>query len=139
MVAGQRLGRARRSSKGGTVDHAQFDRVARAFGAATSRRLALRGLAVSLLGGVGLGAILKDASAQRRRCGAQYAGCNQERDCCHGLICKNLVNPHAEAEFSGTCAYRRGCGRNNDFCKRNRDCCTRQYRCQNRRCQRRRK
>ena len=126
------------------MDSNQFDRLTRSFGAAATRRNALRGLAAGLLGATGLGATLSEIDARRRRrrrnrnrrCGAQYAGCNSERDCCEGLICQELKNPGAEAEFSGTCAYRRGCGKKNDYCQKNRDCC-RQFQCKGRRCKRR--
>jgi hypothetical protein len=123
------------------MDDTRFDALARAVGAVTTRRSALRGVAAGILGSVGLGGVLDDVAAQRqgsgyRRCGKQYAGCNQGRDCCAGLRCKTLRNPHAEAEFSGVCAYQGGCGRRNDFCKKNRDCC-RKFRCRNRKCKRR--
>ena len=131
------------------MDDTRFDQLARSVSAATTRRTALGGMALALLGAVGLGAGVAEIDAQRRRrrnrnrnrggrrnCGAQYAGCNDGRDCCTGLICKELRNPSVEAEFSGTCAYRGGCGKTNDFCKKNRDCC-RQFRCGGRKCRRR--
>jgi hypothetical protein len=115
------------------VDGTQFDSLARIVGAAGSRRAALRGLAGGLVGFAGL----KTAGeVGARRCGAQYAGCNNDNDCCTGLICRALTNPSAESEFDGTCAYKRGCGKRNDFCKKNRDCC-RRFRCRGRRCRRR--
>ena len=128
------------------MDDARFDRLTRSV-SATTRRTALGGLVLGLLGAAGLGVDVAEIDAQRRRnrnrnrggrrnCGQQYAGCNDGRDCCTGLICKELRNPSVEAEFSGTCAYRGGCGKNNDFCKKNRDCC-RQFRCQGRKCRRR--
>jgi hypothetical protein len=116
------------------MDGTQFDRLARTVAAASSRRTALRGLVAGFLGLAGLKAA-GDADA-RRRCGEQYAGCNNDNDCCSGLICRTLTNPSAESEFRGTCAYKRGCGKRNDFCKKNRDCC-RQFRCRGRRCKRR--
>lgn len=136
------------------MEDTQFDALARSVGAVTTRRFALRGMAAGLLGAVGLGAVLGDADAQRRRrrrrdrdrrrrggggyrnCGAQYAGCNGGSDCCQGLICQELRNPSTEANFSGTCAYKRGCGRKNDFCETNRDCC-RKFRCRGRKCRQR--
>lgn len=127
------------------MDGSQFDRITRSLGASATRRGALRGLAAGLLSATGLGTILEEIDARRRngrhnnkrrRCGAQYAGCNEDNDCCHGLICKELRNPHASANFPGTCAYKRGCGLKEDFCGKNRDCC-RNFRCRNARCRRR--
>jgi hypothetical protein len=122
------------------VENTQFDRLARVVGAATSRRVGLRGLAAGLLGAAGFGVGASDArrrrSRNRGRCGAQYAGCFDQRDCCDGLICQNLTNPSAQDLFPGVCAYRRGCGKKNDFCEKNRDCC-RRLRCQGRECKRR--
>jgi hypothetical protein len=125
------------------VDHNHFDRVTRIVGAESTRRAALRGLALGLLAATGLGTAVQESSARRKRrnnnrrsrCGRQYYGCNNDNDCCHGLICKDLQNPYSEAEFKGTCAYRRGCGKKNDFCGKNRDCC-RNFRCRNKRCRR---
>jgi hypothetical protein len=132
------------------MEETRFDALARSVGAVTTRRTALGGVAAGILGSVGLAAVLDDVEAQNRRrrrnrnrrrggrrnCGAQYAGCNKGGDCCTGLICKELRNPSAEAEFSGTCAYKRGCGKKNDFCEKNRDCC-RKFRCGGRKCKRR--
>jgi hypothetical protein len=128
------------------MDSSQFDRIARSFGAAASRRTALRGLAAGLLGAVGLGSSLDAIEARRRRrrrgddrnrrCGAQYDGCNDERDCCEGLVCIRLSNPNAEQKFEGTCGYKRGCGKKNDYCRRNHECC-RSFRCRGKRCKRR--
>jgi hypothetical protein len=134
------------AAKGCTMDSKYFDHLIRAFGDASSRRTALRGLAAGAVAATGLGALISDSDAQRRRnrnrrnrrsrCGKQYAGCNSENDCCTGLICKELQNPRSEAEFSGTCAYRRGCGKRNDFCDKNKDCC-RNFQCSGKRCRRR--
>jgi hypothetical protein len=135
------------------VDTSQFDRLARTVGEAATRRTALQGLAAGVLGAIGLSAASNDTDAQRRRrkrrrkrrnrggrlsnCGAQYAGCNSDNDCCRGLTCKTLTNPHAEQRFSGTCAYQpAGCGKRNDFCERNHDCC-RAFICRGRQCRRR--
>ena len=127
------------------MDSNHFDRLARSFGMNASRRTALRGLAAGLLGATGLGTVITEVDARRRgnrnrnrnrRCGDQYAGCNSEKDCCEGLICKELTNPGADAGFDGACAYKRGCGQKNDYCGKNRDCC-RQFRCQGKRCKRR--
>lgn len=132
------------------MDDTRFDALARTVGAVTTRRTALSGVAAGILGSVGLAAVLDDVEAQNRRrrrnrdrrrggrknCGAQYAGCNKGGDCCTGLICKELRNPSAEANFSGTCAYKRGCGKKNDYCDKNRDCC-RKFRCGGRKCKRR--
>ena len=115
------------------MENTRFDRLARFVGAAGSRRAALRGLAAAMLGFAGLRAA---GEADARRCGAQYAGCNNENDCCTGLICKELTNPNAQSNFKGTCAYKRGCGKRNDFCRSNRECC-RQFRCRGQRCKRR--
>lgn len=124
------------------MDTRHFDQLIRAFGDTSTRRTALRGLAAGALATTGLGAVVSEIDARRnnnkrRRCGRQYYGCNNDNECCHGLICKELENPYQEAQFTGTCAYRRGCGRNNDYCSKNRDCCTRNFRCTNRRCKRR--
>jgi hypothetical protein len=123
------------------VESTQFDRLARSVGAATTRRTALRGLTAGLLGAIGLGASASEARRRGRRnrgrrCGAQYAGCFDGRDCCDGLICQNLTNPSTQDLFPGTCAYRRGCGKKNDYCDKNRDCC-RRFRCQGHECKRR--
>ena len=126
------------------MDDSQFDRITRSLGAAATRRATLRSLAAGLLATTGLGALLDKVDARRngrhnnkrRRCGKQYAGCNEDNDCCHGLICKELTNPHASADFNKTCAYKRGCGLKDDFCGKNRDCC-RNFRCRNARCRRR--
>ena len=131
------------------MDDTRFDALARSVGAVTTRRTALHGAAASVLGAIGLAAVLDDADAQNRRrrrrdrrgsgyrnCGEQYAGCNSGGDCCAGLVCQELRNPSAEQNFRGTCAYRRGCGKKNDFCEKNRDCC-RKFRCRGRRCRRR--
>ena len=129
-------------TKGCRMDNKHFDHLIRAFGDTTSRRTALRGLAAGAVAATGVGALISDIDARKRnrnrrsRCGAQYAGCNSENDCCTGLICKELHNPRAEAEFKGTCAYRRGCGKRNDYCDKNRDCC-RNFRCSGKRCKRR--
>jgi len=118
----------------------QFDSLIRAFSEATSRRGALRGLAAGAVAATGVGALISESDARRRnrrsRCGKQYAGCNSENDCCTGLICKDLQDPRAEAEFTGTCAYRRGCGKKNDSCDKNKDCC-RNFECRGKRCKRR--
>ncbi len=126
------------------MDSNHFDRLTRVFGIESTRRVALRGLAAGMLGATGFGALLSEIEARRRgrnnnrrtRCGRQYYGCNDSNDCCHGLVCEELHNPYAEADFKGTCAYRRGCGLKNDFCGKNRDCC-RNFRCRNKRCKRR--
>jgi hypothetical protein len=132
------------------MDDTRFDALARAVGAVTTRRSALHGVAAGIVGSIGLAAVLDDVEAQNRRrrrrrdrrrggrrhCGAQYAGCNSGGDCCTGLVCKELRNPSAEANFDGTCAYRVGCGKKNDFCEKNRDCC-RKFRCRGRKCKRR--
>jgi hypothetical protein len=116
------------------VESTQFDRLARSVATAATRRGALRGLAAGLLGAAGLGVVRQDASA---RCGRQYDGCNDNKDCCHGLNCKTLQAPRAESgNFKGVCAYKRGCGKRNDFCQKNKDCC-RNFRCNNKRCKRR--
>jgi hypothetical protein len=114
------------------MESVTFDGLARAVGSAATRRGALRGLAAALLGAAGLGAA-REASA---RCGRQYDGCNNDKECCNGLICKTLQAPRAEANFDGVCAYKRGCGKKNDFCTKNKDCC-RKFRCSNRKCKRR--
>jgi hypothetical protein len=126
------------------MDGSQFDRLTRSVGGAATRRGALRGLAAVLLAATGLDAVVESVDARRdgrrnnkrRNCGRQYAGCNEDNQCCHGLICKELTNPHASAEWKGTCAYKRGCGLKDDFCGKNRDCC-RNFRCRNARCRRR--
>ncbi len=118
------------------MEERQFDRLARMVGAAASRRTALRGLAAGLLGATGLGLAREASGKRRRRCGAQYAGCNDKKDCCDGLLCKELRNPGAEAEFSGTCAYKRGCGKRKDYCEKSHDCC-RRFRCRGHECKRR--
>jgi len=124
------------------MDTKQFDSLIRAFGETTSRRTALRGLAAGAMAATGIGALLGESDARRRnrnrrsRCGKQYAGCNSENDCCRGLICKELQNSTAQAEFKGTCAYRRGCGKRNDYCDKNKDCC-RNFQCDGKRCKRR--
>jgi hypothetical protein len=124
------------------MDNKHFDYLIRVFNDATSRRTALRGLAAGAIAATGAGALISDIDARRKnknrrsRCGAQYAGCNSENDCCVGLICKELTNPRTEADFKGTCAYRRGCGKRNDYCDKNRDCC-RNFRCSGKRCRRR--
>ena len=125
------------------MDSNHFDRITRIVGAESTRRSAVRGLAAGLLGVTGLGTVVQKIEARRRgrnnnkrtRCGRQYYGCNNDNECCNGLICQELKNPYAEAEFKGTCAYRRGCGKKNDFCGKNRDCC-RNFRCRNKRCRR---
>lgn len=122
------------------MDTRHFDQLIRAFGDTSTRRTALRGLAAGALATTGIGAVVSEIDARRnnnkrRRCGRQYYGCNNDNECCHGLICKELENPYIEANFKGTCAYRRGCGKNNDYCGKNRDCC-RNFRCRNRRCRR---
>lgn len=119
----------------------QFDHLIRAFGTANTRRRTLRGLAAGALATTGVEAAVREFDARRRKnrrgqCGQQYAGCNSATDCCHGLVCKPLENPSVEAEFTGTCAYKRGCGKRNDYCSKNRDCC-RTFRCRNKRCKRR--
>lgn len=122
------------------MDGTRFDRLARSIGHATSRRVALGGLAAGLLSAVGLGVPLAEARRRnhggRKNCGAQYAGCNDGSDCCDGLICKKLENPNAAADFTGTCAYRRGCGKRKDYCQKNKDCC-RNFRCRGHECKRR--
>ena len=116
------------------MESTQFDRLARTIGAAASRRTALRGVAAGLLGAAGLGALHRDASA---RCGRQYDGCNDDKECCNGLTCKTLQAPRAESNnFKGVCAYKRSCGKRNDFCQKNKDCC-RNFRCSGRKCKRR--
>lgn len=125
------------------MDSNHFDRLVRAFGVKSTRRVALRGLVAGIIGATGLEASIGEIDARRRgrnnnkrrRCGRQYYGCNDHNDCCHGLVCEELQNPYIEANFKGTCAYRRGCGLNNDYCGKNRDCC-RNFRCRNRRCKR---
>ena len=131
------------ATKGCVMDNRHFDHLIRAFGDVTTRRTALRGLAAGAVAASGIGALASEIDARRRRnrnrrsrCGKQYAGCNSENDCCTGLICKELQNPNAQAEFKGTCAYRRGCGKRNDFCDRNKDCC-RNFQCSGKRCKRR--
>ena len=79
------------------MDETRFDALARAVGALTTRRAALRGVAAGLLGSVGLAAALDDVDAQNRRrrnqrkrrrgqgyrrCGKEYAGCNSGGACC---------------------------------------------------------
>ncbi len=125
------------------MDEKQFDRLARVVGVAGSRRIALGGLVAGLFSALsGPGAMPAEARRNhrnrggRKHCGAQYAGCNDGSDCCRGLICKQLTNPNTAADFSGTCAYRRGCGKKKDYCKKNRDCC-RNFRCGGHECKRR--
>ena len=133
------------------MEDTRFDQLARSVSAVATRRTALGGVVLGLLGAAGLGESITEVEAQNRRrrrrnrdrrrggrrnCGAQYAGCNQGGDCCSGLICKELRNPSAEANFDGTCAYPVGCGKKNDFCEKNRDCC-RKFRCSGRKCKRR--
>jgi hypothetical protein len=122
------------------VDETQFDRLARVFGRATSRRIALGGLGAGLIAALGQGAPLTEARRRhnggRQNCGAQYAGCNDGSECCDGLICLRLENPSAAADFTGTCAYRRGCGKHKDYCQKNKDCC-RNFRCRGHECKRR--
>jgi hypothetical protein len=122
------------------MDEKRFDRLARSVGFATSRRVALGGLASGLLAALGPGAPPTEARRRnhggRKNCGAQYAGCNDGSDCCDGLICKRLENPSAAADFSGTCAYRRSCGKRKDYCQKNKDCC-RNFRCRGHQCKRR--
>ena len=126
------------------MDKKSFDHLIRAFGDTTSRRTALRGLAVGAVAATAAGPLIDDIDARRRkrnrnrqsRCGKQYAGCNSENDCCVGLICKELQNPREEADFAGTCAYKRGCGKRNDYCDKNKDCC-RNFQCSGKRCKRR--
>jgi hypothetical protein len=122
------------------MDESQFDRLARSVGVATSRRIAVRGVAVGLLGAIGLVPPLSEARRRRhggrKNCGEQYDGCNDGSDCCDGLICKRLENPSQEADFIGTCAYKRGCGKKNDYCQTNHDCC-RDFRCRGHDCKRR--
>lgn len=125
------------------MDNKHFDHLIRAFGDATSRRTALRGLAAGVIAASGVGTLASQVDARRKRnrnrrsrCGKQYAGCNSENDCCTGLVCKELQNPREEADFKGTCAYRRGCGKRNDYCDKNKDCC-RNFECRGKRCKRR--
>ena len=124
------------------MDSNRFDHLIRAFGDATSRRTALRGLAAGAIAATGAGTLISEIDAKRNnrnrrsRCGKQYAGCNSENDCCVGLICKELQNPRDEADFKGTCAYKRGCGKRNDYCDKNKDCC-RNFQCSGKRCRRR--
>ncbi len=49
------------------MDDTRFDALARAVGAVTTRRTALRGVAAGILGSVGLAAVLDDVEAQNRR------------------------------------------------------------------------
>jgi hypothetical protein len=125
---------------GKNVDETQFNRLARSIGFATSRRVALGGLAAVLLSAFGLGVPPTEARrrhrGRRKNCGAQYAGCNDGSECCEGLVCKQLANPSAAADFTGTCAYRRGCGKRKDYCQKNKDCC-RSFRCRGHECKRR--
>jgi len=125
------------------MDTSQIDRIARLVGRATSRRGAVGALFAGFLSVTpGLGVVPSEARRNHRHrggrsnCGAQYAGCNSGSDCCSGLICKELTNPDAAADFTGTCAYRGGCGKKKDYCQKNRDCC-RNFRCSGRECKRR--
>jgi hypothetical protein len=127
------------------MDGHHFDRLTRSLAASATRRGTLRGLAAGLLATTGLGTLLDEIDARRnngrhnnkrRNCGDQYTGCNENNECCHGLICKQFSGTGAEANFPGTCAYKRGCGLKEDFCGKNRDCCH-NFRCRNARCRRR--
>jgi hypothetical protein len=48
------------------VDHNHFDRVTRLVGAESTRRAALRGLALGLLAATGLGTAVQEISARRK-------------------------------------------------------------------------
>ncbi len=85
------------------MDGSHFDRITRVVGAESTRRSALRGLAAGILGAAGLGSIVQEIAARRngrnnnkrRRCGRQYYGCNDDNECCHGMICQELKNHYA--------------------------------------------
>lgn len=96
------------------MDRNRFDCLTRSFGAASTRRNAMK-LAVA----GGLGALgLAGASQALAKCDGAGKSCRKNKNCCRGLRCNKPVGA-----VTGTCQYKGGCGKKNQYCKDNRDCC----------------
>ena len=113
------------------MDASRFDRFARTFSEAASRRDTIKVAAGGALAAVGIGALGsavlgQDVTVESR--GFKGDDCDSDPDCRRGLFCAS----------TGTCKYTRTCGgKKNDACQGTGQCCrNRNLRCTNRKCKR---
>jgi hypothetical protein len=104
------------------MDESRFDRLARLYGVATTRRAGLGALLAAAA--LGAGAVAKDDSGRRRRAGAQGPCgngsrkdnlCARDGDCCTGICRTGLKN----RDGKGRCR----CVRKGKACTEDRNCC----------------
>jgi hypothetical protein len=103
------------------MDSKTFDTLTRGFGSRRTRRHALKGLAIALVGLGGARSAAAQITAQRATCGQR---CELDADCNAGLRCSRPQGSNgicvAELDSRTACNNSSGCSRNFEACRNGR-------------------